>query len=413
MRKFDANNNTKSYLEPMDILFFLTIFFSIICGYTILDSLSRVLFTIIVFIKRFKLLPKCVNTYFILEIIFIAYCYYQVKSGIAVNNLVASDKISTLIVSLIYYVAIYLYSIKIDKINKLLSLFINASFGGLLVVMLSNIKNLFNGRFGSNIEGGISLLGIKIGDINSTFIGQIAGIALFFSVMIYWKQKRKMSIIYFVFFTFAIVISGTRKMLIMVPITMFLITFILEENKKSLKKIVKALIAVVVVYLSYLIIINIPIFYNSIGYRLANVIDFFKEGSTDEASLNTRMRLIEKGKMAYEQRKIFGWGLDNFRYVINNGGYYAHNNFIEILVSGGLIGFIIYYLKYLYILITLFITRAKKIDVNKTYINGFIILILTLIILEYWQVTYFYRLFMTPFIIVLSVCKLESVKNKK
>lgn len=413
MRKFDANNNTKSYLELMDILFFLTIFFSIICGYTILDSLSRVLFTIIVFIKRFKLLPKCVNTYFILEIIFIVYCYYQVKSGIAVNNLVASDKISTLIVSLIYYVAVYLYSIKIDKINKLLSLFINASFWGLVVVLLSDIKNIFNGRFGSNIDAGISLLGIKIGNINSTFIGQLAGIALFFSVLIYWKQKRKVSIIYFIFFTFVIVISGTRKMLIMVPITMVLITFILEENNKNLKKIAKVLGAVIIIYFSYIIIINIPIFYNSIGYRIENMVDLFKEGSTDEASLNTRMRLIEKGKLAFNQRKILGWGLDNFKYVINNGGYYAHNNFVEILVSGGIIGFIIYYLKYVYVLIVLLVTRARNIGLNRIYINAFIILILILTFLEYWQVTYFYRLFMTPFIIVLSICKLENFKNKK
>ena len=60
-------------------------------------------------------------------------------------------------------------------------------------------------------------------------------------------------------------------------------------------------------------------------------------GSTEK-----RIEMIGEAINMYWEKPIFGWGIGAFA-KYSGYGYYCHNNFFEILVSGGLILFIIYY----------------------------------------------------------------------
>jgi O-antigen ligase len=193
-------------------------------------------------------------------------------------------------------------------------------------------------------------------------------------------------------------------MLIMILIATITVPYILDYTQKFKKLLIRIIIVSITIVIAYKLVMNIPALYNSIGIRIENIIKVIIIGSTNEASFNTRQKLIEKGVLAYKQKPILGWGLDNFRYVINNGGYYAHNNFVEILVNGGIVGFCFYYLKYFYLILLTYICKKHKTKDEYKKIKAFRVLIITLFILEYWQVTYYYRLFMLPFIILLVIC---------
>lgn len=402
MIKSKKNKHQITHSQLLDNVLFLSILMSIIAGHTILDNLFNIIFVGMIFFIRLKKINKIFNLYFLIEVIFILYCYWQVKSGIAINKAISLEKISTIGISLIYYISIYIYILGSNKKERIIEIFVKAIFYGLIIVLLCDFKNIFTGRFGTNSNAGINILGIRIGLLNSTYIGHISGIALYLSLLTYWKEKKNKAILYATFFTFVILISGTRKTLIIIIIAFVTIPYIYNSNKNFSKLAFTVIIVLVALGIGYKLIMEIPILYNSIGIRVENVIEAIVNGATEEASYNTRKKLIEKGMIAFNQKPTYGWGLDNFKYVVNNGGYYAHNNFVEILVSGGKIGFFIYYLKYIYIILLTFIYKKQKTKEEYNKIKAIRILLITLVILEYWQVTYYYRLFMIPFIIVLG-----------
>jgi len=131
-----------------------------------------------------------------------------------------------------------------------------------------------------------------------------------------------------------------------------------------------------------------------------------------EASALYRESLIQYGIEWFKESPFFGYGLENFR-VLNSIDYgnnvYAHNNFIEILVGLGLVGFLIYYFLYAYILIKLLPLVKKKSH------NGIIIFTLLLISLfmDYASVSYDSKLTWIYFAVGFIVIKRYEDKHFK
>ena len=91
---------------------------------------------------------------------------------------------------------------------------------------------------------------------------------------------------------------------------------------------------------------------------------------TPESSFNKRQDYDRKGFQFFPKNLFLGYGINNFRnlYDINT---YAHNNFIELLVGIGLVGFTVYYIAYAYVLCKLFKTTFIK--PNRLSIIAFVI----------------------------------------
>lgn len=72
----------------------------------------------------------------------------------------------------------------------------------------------------------------------------------------------------------------------------------------------------------------------------------------DDASLNLREAMLSDAYRLWKEKPLTGWGLAQFRYI---GGHdmYSHNNYLELLVDGGILGFVLYYLFYLIALLRL------------------------------------------------------------
>jgi O-antigen ligase len=68
------------------------------------------------------------------------------------------------------------------------------------------------------------------------------------------------------------------------------------------------------------------------------------QGAIDgtESSANVRSAMIEQGLALWRDSPVYGYGIEQFRHL-SSFNTYSHNNYVELLVSFGVIGFALYY----------------------------------------------------------------------
>lgn len=143
--------------------------------------------------------------------------------------------------------------------------------------------------------------------------------------------------------------TASRKAILMVALGISLFYYL----KHPTKKIRNLLVIMVGIYISYMLLMNVDALYNAIGWRIEGALALFgKKGKADSSAL-LRAKYIYVGMKAWKKSAVLGYGLDNFRIInLHATGHltYSHNNFIEILVGVGAIGFLIYYSYYIKLL---------------------------------------------------------------
>ena len=103
---------------------------------------------------------------------------------------------------------------------------------------------------------------------------------------------------------------------------------------------------------------------------------------------------------------MWGYGLDAFR-IIGPWGIVTDNNYLDILVSSGSIGFLIYY-SFVVLVIWDYFTLKNKPDLVKILFSVFLLIL----IMEYGSVTYFERNVGIVYLLVFSIFKIERKKLK-
>lgn len=232
----------------------------------------------------------------------------------------------------------------------------------------------------------------SIGNISANEIGIRAAIGIIFGIMLLGKNMCNKKIIYIlgiVINLFYIILSASRKalLLLLIPIGIYFIF----KSKKIFKVIFNIIITIFLAIVVYQCIMKIDILYAFIGNRIETMINgIFKIGNTD-GSTEFRLDLIKWGIEWFKDNPVLGHGIDNFRYLLGfkstwtgDLGTYAHNNFIELAVDVGILGFIIYYFLY-YKMIFRIIKNFKNRNIMTILSLGIII---ALLINEYGLVTY-------------------------
>lgn len=152
-------------------------------------------------------------------------------------------------------------------------------------------------------------------------------------------------------------LSGSRTALIFFGCTP-LLYLVLTGGKKKLLRIAEVLLIVLLVYF---LLINIPFLYNVIGYRIEGALDLYLHGDSAEGSAAFRLLFIQNGFKWFKEKPIFGHGTASYAFYNNlylSIDAYSHNNFVELLVNHGLIGFVIYY--YIYAVLIYRLGKQKK-----------------------------------------------------
>jgi O-antigen ligase len=186
-----------------------------------------------------------------------------------------------------------------------------------------------------------------------------------------------------------VVLTSSRKALVLLPVSLGL--YYLLKSESWLKLLGKVLVVIAIVAVLWIALTKIPFLYNLGGNRLEQLANTVFNEEKADGSTAFRFQLVEWGIDWFKQKPVLGYGADNYRVLVGHldtwagaGGTYAHNNFIELLVDVGLVGFIIYYSMYFDVL-----RRFRKVVINKNsqkLIMGCIFI--ALFISEYGIVSY-------------------------
>ncbi len=251
----------------------------------------------------------------------------------------------------------------------------------LLYVLLNvDLSQLGEDRLGADMLGSLW----NANDVGLKFCVGFA-LALYFALDKKYKKWRLLFFAVAILFAGIGLFTGSRKVFLMLIGIATLFMFLYSKHK--LIGIAIAALAAVALYFA---IMKIEPLYNVLGERLENLIEgLFGEGTT-EGSFNTRGEMIKLGFEWFLERPLLGYGMNNFSVLYEQAtgaSMYAHNNFVEILVNGGLVGFILYYFIYGYIFIKLFRPAFIERDLMAILLFSInlILLILQVALVSYYQ----------------------------
>lgn len=231
-----------------------------------------------------------------------------------------------------------------DRLIRILRLFISAALiNGLYVVIFVGLNNL---------------RATSVDFVETAWNANSIGLMMAYSsfALFYLQYNRKsfvpgkMWLNYPIglFCVLILAISASRKALAV--LMGFIAISYLITNRNRLIKFCEVLIAAVI---AFFLIIKIPILYNSIGIRMEGLLGLT---GTIDASTSIRLEMIELGCKWIKEKSLIGYGFDNFRTLYYAhlprpwNDTYSHNNYIELLVGGGIIGLVLYYQRYFYLL---------------------------------------------------------------
>ena len=160
------------------------------------------------------------------------------------------------------------------------------------------------------------------------------------------KSKKTFWYLALVFITICSFFTGTRKVLLV-----FVVMLLLANRNIKIRYKIMGLITVIA---AYLVLMNVDTFYFLLGHK----IDFFRSDAYKMYDYSDQIRhdlLIH----SWELFKHRPWG-SGFGYVQATLGVYAHNNYMEVLASLGLVGFILYYGVYVWELCKSYLYRKEN-----------------------------------------------------
>ena len=120
-----------------------------------------------------------------------------------------------------------------------------------------------------------------------------------------WFNKEKKCIGFALFCAAGAFLTGSRKALMIVMLGTFFIAYFFYQGKNKMKIIV---VGIVLVAVMYLLIMNVPVFYDTVGYRFDALVEGTKSGEQTEGSAIVREHLTEyainNGFTFHEQENI-------------------------------------------------------------------------------------------------------------
>lgn len=159
------------------------------------------------------------------------------------------------------------------------------------------------------------------------------------------------------------------------------------EGKDNLLVSIQTILSIVVIYGLVRAFLMLPSF-AAINRRMDGIIALISRSNDVDGSAQMRFRLIQAGWEQFLRTPIGGIGMGssgNISLAAVGRYYYLHCNYIELLASGGILGFVIYYARYAYCLYWLI--KLRRFDTKHSAIC--IALIFALLASDIGTVTYY------------------------
>lgn len=216
---------------------------------------------------------------------------------------------------------------------------------------------------------------------------QIAAFAFIIAFFLYLRQRRKIYLAMVPLSITVIFVTGSRKAMLMPIVGILLIYFLQIDMKINRKKLLKFIGVSILIAAATVVVIRSN---KELNARMLALYNSMILGDDFDGSYVLRQLMIKKAKHLFMSKPLVGWGLNDFAYnaygnswSIHLAGRYAHNNYWELLSCIGIVGFILYYSRYLLVFKKYFKNRNKS-----TYIDICFIVFITLAVFEYGIVSY-------------------------
>lgn len=204
--------------------------------------------------------------------------------------------------------------------------------------------------------------GQRVGDdvVNSNKLAMFLSLGAVISLMRCFETKQKILIILYVILFGVIALTGSKKGIIDI-ILGSLITISLSQGKSDKNRYIKWILRTLIVLIGIYFLWEQPIF-ATIRYRMEIMIGTFlrtnAQNQTDYSTLQ-RQELIRVGISQFVKTPLLGVGINASGFlgkIAVNFSTYLHNNYIELLATGGIVGTLLYY----YPVISVFVSSIKK-----------------------------------------------------
>ncbi|WP_372663123.1 O-antigen ligase family protein [Cohnella sp.] len=220
---------------------------------------------------------------------------------------------------------------------------------------------------------------------NSNAVGIFLAISSISATYLYFKNKKNSYLVLIAVFSVVILLTGSKKAIFSLVFGIALYLLFREKRKKKvyLNIILVCAFVGLIMYLSF----NVDFFYRIIGSRIDALKDTIFNKKIDESDGN-RIMMIRYGIEWFKYNPIIGHGVGNYEVMLARTigmETYSHNNYIELLVGVGIIGFLAYYSMYWFIARKLIVIRKMDKDLIAFAMSIFF----TLVIMEIGLVSYY------------------------
>lgn len=276
---------------------------------------------------------------------------------------------------------VYLYFVNEKDISRLLRVLMWAGY----VVAIYSL--LFYGVNELLKAGTDSSLRAENSFANVNSIGMCCALSCMVQANEFFEKRNRWTCIFLIPALIIIGATQSRKALVFLVIGVFSAFIIKNQNEPLAKKIGKILVGVGVAIILFYALLQLNIF-EGIKERMGEMINsFLGRGDVDSSSL-VRKKMIEIGWKEFTEHPFSGIGMANSNFITSKylgRETYLHNNFVELLASGGVFAFAFYYAIYIYLFYNLW--KYRKAD--KKQAMFFAIWLLIMLALDYGSVSYY------------------------
>ena len=323
----------------------------------------------------------------------------------------ALEKLRAVFFLIIFLILATSYLVKIQKpVYLMVALLFGALALSFYMFFLYGPSELIN-----SVWEGSERLGNLVNNVNALANNLVVGMVILIGVSVFY---RKWFLLIFVIpISICLMAAGSRTATISLLVgVLVLILLWIRSTGRFLKGIFYLILSIGIIVAVWLIIRNIPAF-QQIVLKIENsfAILMGKETFVKENSTKMRMDLIEFGWNQFLESPIWGNGIGCAGLAIPESyGHvtYLHTNYVEILASGGIIGFILYYIPYVVLLIT-FIKRIFRQNDNSPLLLVSAALLVTRLVGQIGIVTYYSKVEYMLLALWISVVNIKGKNNEK
>lgn len=394
-----ATNTRRTDAEFLvDVSFFIMLFTSFAFSHSFIGQAGILFFCGVMYLFMLGRRKIHFSYYFIFSIGFILYNLFLIREGISINAATSMKMTKTLMVNCVFAFVLYNYLVIRNDMKQVLNIFLKAAILFSLLMVLITRGDILSARLGANAN--VSIAGIVF-DYNANSIAMISSFAYVVGLYSFFVLRFKRHLLCSIWLVVVVLMTGSRTGLLMITIGTALLIFLLYPQKRTRN----VLLTTIILFSIYSAVMNVPWLYAIIGTRAEALLNLVMGKNIQDASMLSRLSYIHLGWSYFLSRPWTGYGLDCFRHLTYAYGTYSHNNYIEILFSGGVIGFLIYYLPNVIMYFGIFKKAHKVQNIYKVVFTMFLIQQAV----EYSSITYFERVPLMMLILALSGFKLHQM----